>query len=179
MFIRKLEDQVKVKKIKIRYIILIIVLLVILGVAVSPLIRYNIFKNNYQLFGSYMVSENDKNRMSEIEIINLKSQQESYTKAKVTITNILYYNELAQLSFGLALDNDGDKTYEINVYDSEHNEIGTLMTEGKRYFYNRSIERVHLYLGSDLIKDDEYYINVFDDKDNLVVTSRFKYVEKN
>jgi hypothetical protein len=93
----------------------------------------------------------------------------------IRITNILYYEEFSQLSFGFISDNKSNINYDIKVVDESGGVLGPLRTEGSRDFYNKSLEKLHQFMDHKLNKNQHYKVLVMDRAGEIVGEIEFSY----
>lgn len=137
-----------------------------------PIIKFNFYRNHYDRFGSFAISEyvNDM----DLSYVTLKVKGSEYNDRNIEITDFLYYEELLQLSFGFISSTETDMFYyEIRMEDENKNELGRIMTLGETYFYNKSIEKIHCFLDERLLKDNVYKVIITDENRNIVGVASF------
>lgn len=93
----------------------------------------------------------------------------------IRVTNILYYEEILQLSFGFISDNKSDVNYDIKVVDENGAVLGPLRTEGSRDFYNKCLEKLHQFIDYKLNKSQHYKVLVMDKTGEIVGEIKFSY----
>lgn len=134
-----------------------------------PFLKLAIIHNCYQLYGSYIIHpDNNRSYKGPYKPKVLKKKDESYSVAHIRLTNILYYPELLQLSFGIISDNKESDRYEIIIVDEYENELGLLLTEGQRDFYKKSIEKLHYFFNGKLNDQHIYRVLIIDNDKNLL-----------
>lgn len=145
-------------------------LIIIFTIIMIPYIKLMVYTYNYQLvFGSYILFDRvDTDKIT--DPTHLSTVSKNYTEKSIQVTNILYYKELKQLSFGFITNNESD--YEIKIVHKE-NEIGKLMTGGKRKFYNKSLEKIYCFVNEYLLEDEEYIIQIINSENTIVGTINF------
>lgn len=142
-------------------------LIVILTIIMIPYIKLFVYTHNYELMGSNYIILDREDSYKSGESVQLSTISKSYTDKSIQLTNILYYKELKQLSFGFITDNKSN--YDIKIVH-KGNEIGKLMTAGKINYYNKSLERLYLFMDEYLLEDEEYSITIINDENTIVGT---------
>lgn len=145
-------------------------LIIIFTIIMFPYIKLLVYTYNYQLvFGSYiLLDREDADKIT--DPTHLSTISKNYPEKSIQVTNILYYKELKQLTFGFITDNESD--YEIKIVHDEK-EIGKLMTGGKRNFYNKSLEKIYCLVNEYLLEDEEYIIQIINSENTIVGTINF------
>jgi hypothetical protein len=149
--------------------IIILITFVIAFIFLIPYIKLWIYSNYYEKIGTYIILESDK-QISDLNLnnpahLNIKSEN---TNDSIKVTNILYYIELKQLSFGVISNRNTFKYMELKIVDKDNNVIGELFTQGAINFYNKSLEKLYLILFESLNINEEYTIQKLDTNNNII-----------
>ncbi|WP_307398454.1 hypothetical protein [Paenibacillus anaericanus] len=105
----------------------------------------------------------------------LKTQNTLYNVKGIRLTNILYYENLPQLSFGFISDKKSNTYYDIKLVDESGNEIGQLVTSGTIDFYNKTLEKLYLNLHSKLEKHQVYKVLILNKQGKFAGGMEFRY----
>lgn len=142
-----------------------------------PIIKLSAISSHYELYGTYIIDKlpEDKRQPELVKRVNLKTQKTQYNVKGIRVTNILYYENLPQLSFGFISDKKSDVYYEIKIVDESENEIGQFQTARNVNFYNKTLERLYLNLISKLEKHQVYKVLIIDEKGDSAGVVEFIY----
>lgn len=157
-----------------KLIIIILFIFTIFIYLLIPYIKLWIYSTHYEVIGTYIIF--DKDKTTEIDLnrpIHLVTISDN-TNNVAKVTNILYYKELNQLSFGVISNINTFKYMDLKIVDKDNNAIGELLTQGELKFYNKSLEKLYLILYESLNNNEEYTI-IITDTDNKVGEVVFKY----
>lgn len=142
-----------------------------------PMIKLSVISSHYELYGTYFLNElQGVQRGSELTKRNkLKTQNTLYNVKGIRLTNILYYENLPQLSFGFISDKKPNTYYDIKLVDESGNEIGQLVTSGTIDFYNKTLEKLYLNLHSKLEKHQVYKVLILNKQGEFAGGMEFRY----
>lgn len=152
---------------KIILAIMVVDLLIILIVC-YPFFKLEYISRFYSSYGSYVIFP-DESRSIDTKPIKLRKQTDQYALTDMKITNVLYYPELKQLSFGFVYYKDQINRYELRLIDSRNQEVpGELLVTGGESFYNRYLQKLNVRLEGALTQQVTYTILVVNESGNRV-----------
>lgn len=145
-------------------------LIIIITIIMMPYIKLLIYTHNYELVkGTYILLDRE-DTYKNTDPLQLATVSKNYTDKSIQLTNILYYKELKQISFGFITSNENN--YDIKIVHKE-NELGKLMTSGKSEFYNKSLERIFCIMDEYLLEDEDYIIEIRNSESTIVGSIEF------
>ena len=149
--------------------IMILISFVIAFILLIPYIKLWIYSNHYEIIGTHTIfNRKIVNGMEFDSPVHLNTISDN-TGDSIKVTNILYYKDLIQLSFGVIGDRNTLKNIDLKIVDKDNNTIGEVGTQGiSNNFYNQSLEKLYMILSGKLNMDEEYRILILDTDSNIV-----------
>jgi hypothetical protein len=152
-----------------------ILTLIVVAVLLTPYVKIWVYSRQYELIGSYFILKDNRNDEISLKPIHVDRVSYQMSEKRIDITNVLYYKDLKQLSFGLITDRNSKLYYDLSIVKKDNTNVaGNFMTEGKMHISKKSIEKIHYILEDQLTEEEEYIVKITDTGKNVVGTMKFK-----
>lgn len=150
--------------------ILVFLALVIGLFTIMPYIKLWIYTNHYERIGGTYILLDQNQQIAELNLTNPIHIKVSPNDGKnsVKLTNIIYYEKLKQISFGVISEDDAFKTMELKLVNQNQDSVGRVLTTGTTQFYNKSLEKLYIQLSEPLMIGEEYRVQILDADANII-----------